>query len=166
MPRLKATLGDITDSDLDVVVNAANTNLAAGGGVCGAIFSAAGPGLPESCRAQAPCPTGEARLTPGFALKAKWIVHAVGPIWRGGDDHEAALLASAYRESLDLAASVGASSIAFPAISTGIYGYPLLRATEIAVSTCMEAPESINQIRFICFDESTLSIYERALRDV
>lgn len=162
--RLKAVIGDITDSNLDVVVNAANTNLAAGGGVCGAIFSAAGPGLPESCREQAPCPTGEARITPGFELTAKWIVHAVGPIWRGGDDNEPDLLASAYRASLELAASVGATSIAFPAISTGIYGYPLLDATKIAVATCAEAPDSISQIRFICFDESTLTTYEHALK--
>lgn len=166
MPRLQATIGDITDCNVDVVVNAANTNLAAGGGVCGAIFSAAGAGLPEACREQAPCPTGEARITPGFALKAKWIVHAVGPIWRGGDEDEAGLLASAYRESLELAAIVGASSIAFPAISTGIYGYPILPATNIAIATCMTAPDAITEIRFICFDQSTLSIYEESLKSV
>ncbi len=164
MPRLEAILGDITASKLEVVVNAANTNLAAGGGVCGAIFSAAGAGLPEACREVAPCPTGEARITPGFALKAKWIVHAVGPIWRGGDEDEAGLLASAYRESLKLAAAVGACSIAFPAISTGIYGYPLLHATKIAIATCIAAPDAITEIRFICFDESTLSIYEQVLK--
>ena len=166
MPRLEAILGDITASKLEVVVNAANTNLAAGGGVCGAIFLAAGAGLPEACREQAPCPTGKARITPGFALKAKWIVHAVGPIWRGGDEDEAGLLASAYRESLKLAAAVGACSIAFPAISTGIYGYPLLHATKIAIATCIAAPDAITEIRFICFDESTLSIYEQALKSV
>lgn len=160
---MRAELGDITACENDVIVNAANSNLAAGGGVCGAIFTAAGPGLSAACMEQAPCPTGEARITPGFSLNAKWIVHAVGPIWRGGGDAEASLLASAYRASLQLAVSVGASSIAFPAISTGIYGYPIESATKIAVVTCEAAPDLITEIRFICFDESTLSIYEQVL---
>ena len=163
MPRLKAILGDITASKLEVVVNAANANLAAGGGVCGAIFAAAGPGLPEACMEQSPCPTGEARITPGFSLDAKWIVHAVGPIWRGGGEAEASLLASAYLESLQLAVSVGASSIAFPAISTGIYGYPIESATKIAIATCVAAPDLITVIHFLCFNESTLNIYTHAL---
>lgn len=162
--RLDAVLGDITAETTDAVVNAANAGLARGAGVCGAIFAAAGPGLEEACAALGGCPTGDARLTPGFALPARWIVHAVGPVWSGGDQGEPELLASAYRRALEVAAEAGATSISFPAISTGIYGYPLVEATAVAVRTCRDdAPAGIDLIRFVCFDEHTLQAYEREL---
>ena len=157
--------GDITVQAVDAVVNAANDRLAAGGGVCGAIFAAAGPGLAEACAALAPCPTGEARATPGFALPAPWIVHAVGPVWRGGTAGEPELLAGAYRAALEAAVGVGARSIAFPTISTGIYGYPLEPAVAIAVATCAAAPEGIDEVRFVCFDAPTADVYRRALAE-
>ena len=122
MVRIEVQRGDITTLAVDAIVNAANESLAGGGGVDGAIHRAAGPELVEASRAQAPCPTGEARITAGFALPARHVVHAVGPVWRGGGRGEAGLLASAYMTSLDLAAAAGARSIAFPAISTGVYG--------------------------------------------
>lgn len=164
--RLEAVLGDITAEPTDAIVNAANAGLARGAGVCGAIFAAAGPGLEEACAALGGCPTGDAALTPGFALPARFIVHAVGPVWDGGDHGEPELLASAYRRSLEVAAEAGAATIAFPAISTGIYGYPLVEATEVAVRTCRnEAPPSIELVRFVCFDDRTLDAYERELAD-
>jgi O-acetyl-ADP-ribose deacetylase (regulator of RNase III) len=163
-PHLAAVPGDITRASTDAVVNAANEALARGSGVCGAIFAAAGPGLAEACDAVAPCPTGEARVTPGFALDARWIVHAVGPVWRGGDRGEPELLASAYRHALEAAAGVGATSIAFPAISTGVYGYPLGPATAVAVATCRtHAPAAITEVRFVCFDATALAAYEAEL---
>lgn len=163
VPRLEAVLGDITAEAVDAVVNAANSALARGGGVCGAIFAAAGPGLDDACAAVAPCPTGEARVTPGFGLRARFVVHAVGPVWHGGDRGEPELLASAYRSALAAADSVGARSIAFPAISTGIFGYPLDAATEIAVATVRDADTAVEHVRFVCFDPSTLAAYDRAL---
>ena len=162
-PRLEATLGDLTREALDAVVNAANEELLRGGGVCGAIFAAAGPGLDDACAALAPCPTGDARTTPGFALPARWIVHAVGPVWHGGDAGEPALLAGAYRAALREADSVGARSIGFPAISTGIFGYPLEAATRVAVDTVATTPTGIGLVRFVCFDAATLAVYERVL---
>ncbi|MBM3672694.1 MAG: O-acetyl-ADP-ribose deacetylase [Actinobacteria bacterium] len=163
-PRLRAALGDITAEATDAVVNAANAGLARGAGVCGAIFAAAGPGLAEACSAIGGCPTGGAVVTPGFALPARFIVHAVGPVWSGGEQDEPELLASAYRRSLEVAAEAGAQSIAFPAISTGIYRYPLVEATEVAVRTCRhDAPPGIQLIRFVCFDDATLAAYEREL---
>jgi O-acetyl-ADP-ribose deacetylase len=163
-PTLEAVRADITRETTDAIVNAANTALARGGGVCGAIFAAAGPGLAEACAAVGGCPTGDARVTPGFALPARFIVHAVGPVWHGGDRGEPELLASAYRRSLEVAAEAGARSIAFPAISTGIFGYPLDAATEIAVRTAREsAVGGIELIRFVCFDAATLAAYEREL---
>lgn len=165
-PSLLVLEGDITTQTVDAIVNAANDGLATGGGVCGAIFAAAGPGLAEACAAVAPCPTGEARTTPGYGLPAPWIIHAVGPVWRGGDAGEPEMLASAYRAALDAAVRVGARSIAFPAISTGIYGYPLGAATAIAVATCAAAPDGIDEVRFVCFDPSTADIYRRALDDL
>src|SRR4029453_9431861 len=122
--ELIAEIADITNLSVDAIVNAANEQLAAGGGVCGAIFRAAGPKLAVACAALGGCPTGEARNTPGFNLPARFIVHAVGPVWRGGGHGEAGLLASAYRSSMTLASEQVLASIAFPAISTGIYGYP------------------------------------------
>lgn len=162
-PRLVVAEGDITRQHTDVIVNAANEHLAAGGGVCGAIFAAAGPGLAEACAAVGPCPTGEARTTPGLALAAAWIVHAVGPVWRGGREGEAQQLAAAYRSALEAAAAVGARSIAFPAISTGIYGYPLEDATRIAVETCAAAPFGVEEVRFVCFDGDVADTYRRIL---
>ena len=162
-PRLEAVQGDITLEATDAIVNAANEALAAGGGVCGAIFRAAGPGLAEACRAAGGCPTGEARATPGFALPARWIIHAVGPVWQGGDHGEPGLLASAYRRSLAVADEIRARSVAFPAISTGIFGYPLEPATAVAVETARTADTQVELVRFVCFDAATLSTYEREL---
>ena len=164
-PTLVAVVGDLTTEATDAVVNAANEALARGGGVCGAIFAAAGPGLAEACAAVAPCPTGDARGTPGFALPARAIVHAVGPVWRGGTHGEAALLASAYRRALAVADDLDARSVSFPAISTGIFGYPLDAATEIAVTTVAGADTAVELVRFVCFDAATLAAYERALAD-
>src|SRR5581483_5990798 len=162
--RLEALQGDITVETADAIVNAATAQLLRGAGVCGAIFAAAGPELDAACAAVAPCPTGDAALTPGFRLPARWIVHAVGPVWHGGVQGEPELLASAYRRSLAVAAEAGARSIAFPAISTGIYGYPLEPATAIAVGTCRsDAPAGIELVRFVCFDGGTLAAYEREL---
>jgi O-acetyl-ADP-ribose deacetylase (regulator of RNase III) len=163
MARLDAVRGDITAETTDAIVNAANSGLARGAGVCGAIFAKAGPGLAEACAALGGCPTGDARVTPGFELPARWIVHAVGPVWHGGNDGEAELLASAYRRALAAAAEVGARSIAFPAISTGIYGYPLEAATAVAVRTCREAAGELELVRFVCFDDPTFAAYERRL---
>ncbi len=134
MVRIEVQRGDITTLAVDAIVNAANESLGGGGGVDGAIHRAAGPELVEASRAQAPCPTGEARITAGFALPARHVVHAVGPVWRGGGRGEAGLLASAYMTSLDLAAAASARSIAFPAISTGVYGYPKPAAAQVAVN--------------------------------
>lgn len=161
--RLEAVQGDLTAETTDAVVNAANTALARGSGVCGAIFAAAGPGLEEACAAVAPCPTGDAALTPAFGLAARWIVHAVGPVWHGGDQGEPELLASAYQRSLEVAAEAGARSIAFPAISTGVYGYPLGPATEVAVATCAVGETAIELVRFVCFDAPTLDVYRGVL---
>jgi len=160
---LDAVQGDITTEDVDAVVNAANSGLARGGGVCGAIFAAAGPDLDAACAQLGGCPTGDARATPGFRLPARWIIHAVGPVWHGGDAGEPDLLASAYRRSLAVADEIGARSVAFPAISTGIYGYPLEPATDIAVRTCNEADTNVELIRFVCFDTTTLAAYQLAL---
>ncbi len=162
-PALEAVQGDITREDVDAIVNAANSGLARGGGVCGAIFAAAGRELDGACARLGGCPTGDAKVTSGFRLPARWIIHAVGPVWQGGDAGEPDLLASAYRRSLAVADEVGAHSVAFPAISTGIYGYPLDPATDIAVSNCKEADTGVKQIRFVCFDDTTLSTYLRVL---
>jgi O-acetyl-ADP-ribose deacetylase len=162
-PLLEALQGDITVETVDAIVNAANSALVRGGGVCGAIFAAAGPGLDGACRALGGCATGDAVVTPGFDLPARWIVHAVGPVWHGGGEGEPAALASAYLRSLEVAAGAGARSIAFPAISTGIYGYPLEPATEIAVTTVGDSDTAIEHVRFVCFDAPTLAAYESAL---
>jgi O-acetyl-ADP-ribose deacetylase (regulator of RNase III) len=156
---------DITTLTVDVIVNAANSDLAPGGGVCGAIHRAAGPGLAAACLSLSPCSTGEARITPGFQLPARYVVHAVGPIWRGGHSGEPELLASAYRASMALAGQHGAKSIAFPAISTGIYGYPLHLASAIAVDVVRREgsrlPE-LEQVIFACFSDEAVAAY-RAL---
>ena len=164
MPRrLEAVQGDLTREATDAIVNAANSALEAGGGVCGAIFRAAGPGLAEACRAAGRCPTGDAKATPGFGLPARWIIHAVGPVWQGGGHGEPDLLASAYRRSLEVADEIGAASVAFPAISTGIFGYPLADATEVAVATVRDADTRVELVRFVCFDAATLAAYEKEL---
>jgi O-acetyl-ADP-ribose deacetylase (regulator of RNase III) len=161
--RLEAVRGDITREAVDAIVNAANSGLARGGGVCGAIFSAAGPELDAACVDLGGCPTGDAKATPGFRLPARWIIHAVGPVWHGGDGGEPDQLASAYRRSLAVADELGVRSVAFPAISTGIYGYPLELATDIAVRTCRDADTGVDLIRFVAFDDRTLATYEDEL---
>jgi O-acetyl-ADP-ribose deacetylase (regulator of RNase III) len=159
---ISAALADITTLDVDAIVNAANSSLAPGGGVCGAIHRAAGPDLARACARLAPCPTGDARITPGFLLPARFVIHAVGPVWHGGHAGEAALLASAYRRSLELARDHSLASIAFPAISTGIFGYPLDAAARIAVSTIREfvgAHEGLREVIFACFQRAALDAY-------
>jgi O-acetyl-ADP-ribose deacetylase (regulator of RNase III) len=163
--ELRAEIADITKLAVDAIVNAANTSLAPGGGVCGAIHRAAGPKLAAACAAMAPCPTGEARITPGFDLPARYVIHAVGPVWQGGRADEAALLAAAYRSSFALARAGGLTSVAFPAISTGIYGYPLEAATEVAVSAAraeQSHPGSLERVIFACFSEAALRAYAAA----
>ncbi len=160
--RLAARIVDITTLDVDAIVNAANAALAPGGGVCGAIHRAAGPQLAAACEPLAPCPAGQARLTPGFRLKARWVIHAVGPIWSGGRAGEADLLAAAYRASLAIARREGLRSVAFPAISTGIYGYPLAAATHVAVTTIrvdLARGGPLEQVLFACFSDEALSAY-------
>jgi O-acetyl-ADP-ribose deacetylase len=161
--RLEAVRGDITTASFDAIVNAANTALAPGGGVCGAIFAAAGPGLREACAALGGCATGDAKATPGFGLPARWIIHAVGPVWQGGHDGEPTALASAYARCLAVADELAARSVAFPAISTGIFGYPLDAATDVAVDTVRAADTAVEVVRFVCFDAATLTAYETRL---
>lgn len=163
--QLRAVRADITTLTTDAIVNAANERLAPGGGVCGAIHRAAGPALAAACAAIGHCPPGEARLTPGFDLPARWVVHAVGPIWHGGHRREAELLASCYREAVAVADAAGATSIAFPAISTGIYGYPPEEAAVVAVTTLRTVePRHLAEAVLVAFDEPTLERYERLLR--
>lgn len=158
--RITAVMGDITRLQVDAIVNAANSALAGGGGVDGAIHRAAGEAeLHAACRALGGCATGDAKATPGFRLPAKWIIHAVGPVWRGGGQDEEALLASAYRRSLEVADELGARSIAFPAISTGVYGFPKDRAARIAVTTVREARTKVEDVRLVAFDPATLRLY-------
>jgi O-acetyl-ADP-ribose deacetylase (regulator of RNase III) len=156
---LSARVVDITTLHTDAIVNAANESLAPGGGVCGAIHRAAGPELAQACAHVGGCPTGEARLTPGFELPAKFVIHAVGPVWHGGGVGEADLLASAYHASIRLAAKYGLRSIAFPALSTGIYGYPLQPATQVAVDAvhrAVAAGSSLQEVIFACFSLEVL----------
>lgn len=151
MTILEVVRGDVTTLDVEAIVNAANSALAGGGGVDGAIHRAAGPELVAASRALAPCPPGEVRVTPAFRLAATWVVHAVGPRWRGGNDGEPELLAGAYRNALRAADERGARSIAFPAISTGIYGYPLRPAAQVAVETVAAESERLENIRRVVF---------------
>jgi O-acetyl-ADP-ribose deacetylase (regulator of RNase III) len=164
--RIEVVRGDITALDVDAIVNAANSGLRGGGGVDGAIHRAAGSELLQACRALGGCPTGAVRVTPGFRLKAKHVIHAVGPVWHGGDAGEPALLASAYREALEAAELLGARTVAFPAISTGVYGYPLDAATEIAVGTLtafLREHPMPQRVIFCCFNDDAERAYRRAL---
>jgi O-acetyl-ADP-ribose deacetylase len=166
--RIEIVEGDITRLDLDAIVNAANERLAPGGGVCGAIHRAAGPDLAEACRRIGHCPTGEARLTPGFRLKARHVIHAVGPVWQGGNRAEDRLLAGCYAHSLALAAEHGIRSLAFPAISTGIYGFPLEPATRIAIATVRDRlarHPTIERVVFCCFGAEMAALYRRLLAE-
>lgn len=161
--RLEVVQGDITTEAVDAIVNAANSSLLGGGGVDGAIHRAAGPELVEACRPLGGCPTGEAKATPGFRLPARWVIHTVGPVWRGGDSGEAELLASCYRRSLEVADELGARSVAFPAISTGIYGYPAEEAATIAVHSISSTPTSVELVKLVAFDDRTRRLYEERL---
>jgi len=168
MTMLSAIHADITQLEVDAIVNAANTSLLGGGGVDGAIHRAAGPGLLKECQMLGGCATGEAKITSGYRLPAKWVIHTVGPVWHGGKGSEDKLLVSCYRNSLNLARKHRVESIAFPAISCGVYRFPLERAVHIAVKTVRafqheQGRISVTQVIFACFNEQVLKVYEREL---
>ena len=165
--RLSALLGDITTIQADAIVNAANTSLLGGGGVDGAIHRAAGPALLEECRTLGGCETGRAKITKGYGLPAKYVIHTPGPVWHGGKQNEELLLASCYRSCMDLAMRYHCKSIAFPAISTGAYRFPAALAADIAVETVQgyrHDPGTVEQVFFVCFDESTYTLYLERLK--
>ncbi|HEU5261099.1 MAG TPA: O-acetyl-ADP-ribose deacetylase [Gemmatimonadales bacterium] len=164
--RIEAAQGDITTQPVDAIVNAANTSLLGGGGVDGAIHRAAGRELLEECKRIGGCPTGEARITKGYRLPAKYVIHTVGPVWSGGMRGEPELLRNCYANSLTLAAAHGVRSIAFPSISTGAYRYPVDQAAKIAVETVREAlrkSTSVELVRFVCFSTGDLAVYQQLL---
>ncbi len=165
LDRITIIEGDITRQQVDAIVNAANSSLLGGGGVDGAIHWAAGPELLAECRTLGGCPTGQAKITRGYRLPARWVIHTVGPIWQGGEHGEDALLASCYRNSLTLAAAHGIRTIAFPAISTGAYGFPLERATRIAlaeVKQFLDQDASIEKVVFVCYGRYAYQVYIKA----
>ena len=160
--RIEIVEGDITKQKVDAIVNAANTSLLGGGGVDGAIHRAAGPELLEETRKIGGCPTGEARVSKGYRLPAKWVIHTVGPVWRGGHKNEEILLGNCYRNSLKAAKEMGVKTIAFPSISTGAYGFPLERATEIALEqtrTFLETDKTVQKVVFVCFGREAFDTY-------
>ena len=164
MATIQLIQGDITKQTVDAIVNAANTSLLGGGGVDGAIHRAAGPALLAECRLLHGCQTGDAKLTKGYQLPARYVIHAVGPVWRGGRHGEAELLASCYRRSLELATQNNLTSIAFPSISTGVYGYPKDKAADVAIATvrhCLQQPTSIQTVVYVCFDSETYRLYQQ-----
>jgi O-acetyl-ADP-ribose deacetylase (regulator of RNase III) len=165
VPRIELVAGDLTLERVDAIVNAANSSLLGGGGVDGAIHRAAGPELLEACRPLGGCPTGDAKATPGFRLPARWVIHTVGPVWRGGGAGEAELLASCYRRCLEVADALGARRLAFPAISTGVYGYPSEQAATIAVDTLRSTPTSVELVRLVAFNEETRRLYDDRLAE-
>ncbi len=167
--RVEILQGDITKQEVDAIVNAANTSLLGGGGVDGAIHRAAGPELLEETRKIGGCPTGEARVSKGYNLPAKWVIHTVGPVWSGGSRNEEALLAGCYRNSLAAARDLKIRSIAFPGISTGAYRFPLRRATEIAMEETkrfLDSDETLNKVVFVCFGEDAYSTYREVYKSV
>jgi O-acetyl-ADP-ribose deacetylase (regulator of RNase III) len=160
---IEALQADITTLEVDAIVNAANTTLLGGGGVDGAIHRAAGPELLEACRRIGGCPTGEARITPGFRLPARWVIHTVGPVWHGGDRNEAALLERCYRNSLALALEYDVRTIAFPSISTGAYGYPKQEAARLAVEVMGDYADRFDRLIACCFNGADLRLYEEVI---
>jgi len=161
--RIEVLEADITTLSVDAIVNAANEALAGGGGVDGAIHRAAGPDLLEECRTLGGCDTGDAKATSGYRLPARWVIHTVGPVWRGGGEGEAERLASCYRRCLEIADEIGARTIAFPAISTGAFGYPPGDAAEIAVDTLRSTPTDVERVLLVAFDAETLGLYREGL---